>query len=58
MYPPGIGGKMPEKRKKGQHLTWENRQEIQLGLKNYLSFVAIADVIGCPLDTISKENII
>ena len=27
MYPPGIGGKMPEKRKKGQHLTWENRQE-------------------------------
>ncbi|MFR6395650.1 MAG: hypothetical protein ACLUNT_01610 [Eubacterium ventriosum] len=29
---------MPEKRKKGQHLTWENRQEIQLGLKNHLSF--------------------
>ena len=27
MYPPEIGGKMPEKRKKGQHLTWENRQE-------------------------------
>lgn len=58
MYPPGIGGKMPEKRKKGKHLTWENRQEIQLGLKNHLSFVAIADVIGCPLDTIFKENII
>ena len=32
---------MPEKRKKGQHLTWENRQEIQLGLKNHLSFAAI-----------------
>ncbi len=47
MYPPEIGGKMPEKRKKGQHLTWENRQEIQLGLKNHLSFAAIADVIGC-----------
>jgi len=31
MYPSEIGGKMPEKRKKGQHLTWENRQEIQLG---------------------------
>ena len=27
MYPPEIGGKMPEKRKKGQHLTGENRQE-------------------------------
>mgnify|MGYP001053032228 CR=1 FL=1 len=46
---------MPEKRKKGQHLTWENRQEIQLGLKNHLSFAAIADVIGCSPDTISKE---
>ena len=55
MYPPEIGGKMPEKRKKGQHLTWENRQEIQLGLKNHLSFAAIADVIGCSPDTISKE---
>lgn len=54
MYPPEIGGKMPEKRKKGQHLTWENRQEIQLGLKNHLSFAAIADVIGCSPDTISK----
>ena len=46
---------MPEKRKKGQHLTWEDRQEIQLGLKNHLSFAAIADVIGCSPDTISKE---
>ena len=58
MYPPGIGGKMPEKRKKGKHLIWKNRQEIQLGLKNHLRFVAIADVIGCSPDTISKENII
>ena len=55
MYPPEMGGKMPEKRKKGQHLTWENRQEIPLGLKNHLSFAAIADVIGCSPDTISKE---
>lgn len=47
---------MPEeKRKKGQHLTWEDRQEIQMGLKNHLSFAAIADVIGCSPDTISKE---
>lgn len=27
MYPPGILGKKPEKRKKEKHLTWENRQE-------------------------------
>lgn len=47
---------MPEeKRRKGQHLTWEDRQEIQLGLKNHLSFAAMADVIGCSPDTISKE---
>ena len=46
---------MPEKRKKGKHLIWKNRQEIQLGLKNHLRFVAIADVIGCSPDTISKE---
>ena len=56
MYPPEIGGKMPEKEKKGQHLTWENRQEIQLGLKKSFKFCkAIADVIGCSPDTISKE---
>ena len=55
MYPPEIGGKNAWEKKKGQHLTWENRQEIQLGLKNHLSFAAIADVIGCSPDTISKE---
>ena len=46
MYPPEIGGKNACEKTKGQHLTWENRQEIQLGLKNHLSFEAIADVIG------------
>lgn len=44
-----------DKRTKGQHLTWQNRQDIQLGLKNHMSFTAIAGVIGCSPDTISKE---
>lgn len=56
MYPPGIGGNMPdEKRKKGQHLTLEDRQEIQRGLREHRSFKEIAEFIECSPDTISKE---
>ena len=44
-----------EPRRKGQHLAWEDRNEIQRGLREHRSFREIADVIGCSPDTISKE---
>lgn len=47
---------MPEKdRKKGMHLTWEDRHEIQRGLRECRTFAEIALMIGCSPDTISKE---
>ncbi len=47
---------MPEeKRKKGKHLTWEDRQEIQRGLREHRTFAEIALMIGCSPDTVSKE---
>lgn len=47
---------MPEEtRKKGKHLTWEDRHEIQRGLREHRTFTEIALVIGCSPDTISKE---
>ena len=56
MYPPENGGYMPNtERKKGKHLTLEDRQEIQRGLREHRSFKEIADIIGCSPDTVSKE---
>ena len=46
---------MPEHRKKGKHLTLEDRHEIQRGLKEHRTFTEIALMIGCCPDTISKE---
>ena len=46
---------MPENRKKGKHLTWEDRHEIQRGLREHRTFAEIALMIGCSPDTISKE---
>ena len=46
---------MPEKRKKGKHLTWEERHEIQRGLREHRTFAEIAMIIGCSPDTVSKE---
>ena len=46
---------MDETRKKGSHLTWQDRHEIQRGLREHRSFAEIAIVIGCSPDTISKE---
>ncbi len=47
---------MPEEtRKKGTHLTWEDRQEIQRGLREHRTFTEIALMIGCSPDTVSKE---
>lgn len=47
---------MPDtERKKGKHLTWEDRQEIQRGLRERRTFKEIADIIGCSPDTVSKE---
>ena len=47
---------MPDKtRQKGKHLTWEDRHEIQRGLRENRSFKEIADIIGCSPDTVSKE---
>ena len=46
---------MPENRKRGKHLTWEDRQEIQRGLREHRTFAEIALFIGCSPDTISKE---
>lgn len=44
-----------EERRKGKHLDWQDRQEIQKGLRERRSFREIADIIGCSPDTISKE---
>lgn len=44
-----------EERKKGKHLTREDRYEIQKGLREHRSFTEIAAIIGCSPDTISKE---
>lgn len=47
---------MPEeKRKKGKHLTLDDRLEIQRGLHERRTFVEIALMIGCSPDTVSKE---
>lgn len=47
---------MPEKkRRKGKHLTREDRHEIQRGLREHRTFTEIALIIGCSPDTISKE---
>ena len=47
---------MPEEtRKKGKHLTWEDRQEIQQGLREHRTFTEIGLMIGCSPDTVSKE---
>ena len=47
---------MPDnERRKGQHLTWNDRHEIQRGLREHRTFKEIADIIGCSPDTISKE---
>jgi len=44
-----------EERRKGRHLTLEDRQEIQRGLREHRSFQEISEIIGCSPDTISKE---
>lgn len=47
---------MPEEiRKKGKHLTLDDRLDIQRGLREGRTFVEIALVIGCSPDTVSKE---
>ena len=46
---------MPEERKKGKHLTWEDRHEIQRGLRYHRTFTEIGEIIGCSPDTVSKE---
>ena len=47
---------MPEKkREKGKHLTLQERQEIQRGLREHRTFAEIALMIGCSADTVSKE---
>ncbi|MBQ5934368.1 MAG: helix-turn-helix domain-containing protein, partial [Lachnospiraceae bacterium] len=52
MYPPGNGGNMLEEgRKKGQHLTRDDRHEIQRGLREHRSFQEISMIIGCSPDT-------
>ena len=45
---------MPE-RKKGKHLSLEDRYEIQKGLREHRNFKEIAAIIGCSADTVSKE---
>lgn len=45
---------MPE-RKKGKHLSLEDRYEIQKGLREHRNFKEIAEIIGCSADTVSKE---
>ena len=45
-----------EERKKGTHLTWDDRHEIQKGLKEHRTFKEIAYIIGCSPDTVSKER--
>ena len=44
-----------EERKKGTHLTWDDRHEIQKGLKEHRTFKEIAYIIGCSPDTVSKD---
>ena len=44
-----------DERRKGQHLTWDDRYEIQKGLRKHRSFKEISDIIGYSPDTISKE---
>lgn len=44
-----------ETRKKGKHLSWQDRHEIQKGLREHRTFKEIADIIGCSPDTVSKE---
>lgn len=44
-----------ESRRKGQHLSWQDRFEIQKGLREHRSFREIAEFIGCSPDTVSKE---
>lgn len=44
-----------EERRKGQHLTREDRYEIQKGLREHRTFQEISEIIGCSPDTISKE---
>ena len=46
---------LEEGRKKGQHLTRDDRHEIQRGLREHRSFQEISMIIGCSPDTISKE---
>ena len=56
MYPPENGESMSdEERRKGQHLTREDRYEIQKGLREHRTFQEISEIIGCSPDTISKE---
>lgn len=44
-----------EERKKGTHLTWDDRHEIQKGLKEHRTFKEIAYIIGCSPDTVSRK---
>ena len=46
---------MKEERKKGTHLTLEERHQIQEGLRWHRSFTEIGEMIGCSPDTVSKE---
>lgn len=47
---------MPDcQRRKGKHLSWEDRHEIQKGLREHRTFSEIAWMIGCSPDTVSKE---
>ena len=48
---------MPDnKRKKGQHLTWEDRHEIQRGLREHRSFKEIADIINFKYNDFEKPT--
>ena len=46
---------MPEYKKKGKHLSWNDRYEIQRGLRERRTFSEIAEMIGCSPGTVSKE---
>lgn len=46
---------MPEERRKGKHLTLEDRQLIQKGLRERRNFAEIANSIGCSPVTVSME---
>lgn len=43
------------KRRKGQHLTYENRVEIEIRLKDGWSKYKIAKHLGCSYNTIKNE---